>query len=177
MNTLKFEYKSMAIIIVVGYALNSVFGTIGVFFPVASYPQLLCYQIEAASAIMASVLAARYTGLRGQHVAASAFILLGITHGVSMAALGLTNFNVERGVAVIMPLMPTVVLLFWCTIFPLWLRLVACLPVLFFVYTYTQVVQGGAFYDSPLQCAYTALMVVENLWSYYIYKDWKKEIA
>ena len=37
--------------------------------------ELLNYQLANAFAISASVMAARYTGLRAQHVAASAYIL------------------------------------------------------------------------------------------------------
>lgn len=100
MGALKFEYKSLVAITVSGYGLSVLMGILGFVFPQESYTQLLCYQMNDALAIMASVIAARYTGLRGEHVAASAFILMGITHGVSMASSGLDSFNIEKGLII-----------------------------------------------------------------------------
>jgi hypothetical protein len=176
MNNINFEYKSLVTITVVGYLMSVLIGVTGLFFPAASFFQLLCYQVNDALAIMASVIAARYTGLRGQHVAASAFILMGITHGVSMASSGLNSFNIERGVVIIMPMIPALCLLFWCTIFPLWLRLSALIPVTLFIYMYADVINGGVYYNTPLLSAYLSLMIIELLWAYYIYIDWKKTV-
>ncbi len=173
MGTLKFEYKSLVAITAIGYGLSVFTGILGFIFPEESYLQLLCYQVNDALAIMASVIAARYTGLRGEHVAASAFILMGITHGVSMASSGLDSFNIEKGRVIIMPMIPALSLLFWCTMFPKWLRLAALAPIAFFVYMYIDVVNGGAYNGLPLIGGYMSLMILEILWAYYIYKDWK----
>ena len=93
MNKNNFENKSLALIILLSYLLNMIFGWGGFFCENFSYLQLLFYQIGCAFAISASVMAGRYTGLRGQHVAASAYILLGITHGISLAALNRTGID------------------------------------------------------------------------------------
>ncbi len=175
MSSPKFELKSLAIITVVGYSLNFLCALIGTCLPEASYQQLLCYQIGDASAIMASVIAARYIGLRSQHVAASAFILLGITHGLSLASSGLESFNIEKGVTVVMPMIPSIALLCWCTTFPVWLRAAGFIPVFLFIYVYITVVSGSPYYDLPVKLAYTFWLLTEILWSVYIYRDWKKE--
>lgn len=174
MKNQSFEYKSLAAITVIAYSLSVIMGVIGSFFTDASYNQLLCYQINDALAITASVIAARYIGLKGQHVAASAFILMGITHGVSMSSSGLNNFNIERGIVIIMPMTPALLLLLWCYTFPLWLRLLTLLPIFLFLYMYIDVINGGTYYGIPLMLAYISLMVVEILWSYYIFLDAKK---
>ena len=174
MGSLKFEYKSLAVITAIGYSSSVLAGLMGLFFQAESYMQLLCYQVNDALAIMASVIAARYTGLRGEHVAASAFILMGITHGVSMASSGLDSFNIERGLVIIMPMVPALSLLYWCTMFPRWLRLAALVPIFFFIYMYIDVVNGGTYYGYPLMGGYISLMVLEILWSSYILKDWKQ---
>ncbi|MEO5581629.1 MAG: hypothetical protein ABIR66_02975 [Saprospiraceae bacterium] len=49
-----------------------------------SSEQMVFLLIGTAFTISASVMADRYTGLRGQHVAVAAYILLGITHGISL---------------------------------------------------------------------------------------------
>ncbi len=174
MASLNYEYKSLVTITVIGYSLSVLVGILGLIFPAGSYYQLLCYQVNDALAIMASVIAARYTGLRGQHVAASAFILMGITHGVSMASAGLNNFNIERGLVIIMPMIPALSLVFWCSLFPFWLRLASFLPAAFFLYMYVYVINGGPYYDTPLWFSYLSLMIIEILWAYFIFVDWRK---
>jgi hypothetical protein len=175
MSNLKFELKSLTLITVVGYSINFLSGVIGAFLPDVSYEQLLCYQIGDVAAIMASVIAARYIGLRSQHVAASAFILLGITHGLSLAASGLESFNIEKGITVIMPMIPSMALLCWCTTFPVWLRAAGFIPVVLFIYVYIYVLSGNPYYDLPVKLAYTTWIFIEITWSFYIYKDWKRE--
>jgi hypothetical protein len=174
MDKLKYEYKSLVIITAVGFSLNIIFGLVGFLFPEVSYTQLLFFQMADASAIMAAVIAARYTGLRGEHVAASAFILLGITHGLSLASSGLEGFHVEKGITVIMPMVPSLLLSCWCFLFPRWLRVASVIPLCFFIYVYVSVISGGAYYDRPLRLGYLSWMILEILWAYYIYVDWKK---
>lgn len=174
---IQFEYKSLVAITFVGYLGNVLGAAVGITFPEVSYQQLLCFQIGDAFAIMASVIAARYTGLRGQHVAASAFILLGITHGLSLASSGLDSFNVEKGITIIMPMIPSLFLLYWCTIFPAWLRLSGLVPIILFIYVYLHVMNGGVYYDTPVRAAYASWMILELMWSYYIYKDWKNSAS
>ena len=177
MSNIKFEYKILVIITAIGFSFNFLFALLGISFPDISHNQLLCFQMGDASAIMASVIAARYVGLRGQHIAASAFTLLGITHGLSLASSGLENFNIEKGITVIIPMVPSLILLFWCTIFPRWLRALALLPMIMFLFVYINVINGGVYYSAPVIIAYTSWIVLEILWSVYIYKDWKKEIV
>src|SRR5207344_1538595 len=98
--------------------------------------QILNYQIGNAFAISASVMVARYTGLRGQHVAASAYILLGITHGISLAALSKAGINADRGVTMAMPMIPALIFMFWCSLYPMWVRVLAIIPSILFALVY-----------------------------------------
>ncbi len=90
-------------------------------------------------------MAARYTGMRGQHVAASAFILLGITHGISLAALGKAGINAEREATMIMPMIPALLFMFWCNLFPMWVRVMAIIPSILFTLVYVNVHAGDAY--------------------------------
>src|SRR6188768_930951 len=123
MDVIDFENKSLVYIILWGFIINLFFGWLGFFLEQGSSEQLLYYQVGNAFAISASVMAARYTGLRGQHVAASAYILLGITHGISLAALSKAGINPDRGVTMAMPMIPAMIFIFWCSIYPMWLRI------------------------------------------------------
>lgn len=166
-----FENKSLTLITFYSYFLNLAFGGIGFLCSSGSKEQLLIFQVGNAFAITASVMAARYVGLRGQHVSASGFILLGITHGISLGALGRTSINIDRGMTMLMPMIPALASMFWCVLFPLWLRRLAIIPICFFMLSYINVHLGKSYFDWPLNIGYGTLQIIEVLWGIYLLKD------
>jgi hypothetical protein len=171
----EFENKSLVFITLISFVLVLIISFVGRFaFEPISFGQLLCYQLGDSCGIVGAVCAARYTGLRGEHVAASAFILLGITHGISLASSGLDQFNVERGLAVIFPMVPTFLLIGWCSLFPFWLRLVPIIPLVFLLYMYVDVVRGGEYYSTVAKLGYLFWMLTEIMWALYLLRDWKR---
>ena len=175
MNKTDFEYKSLAYIVLFGYVFNLFFGWLGFFLTQGSGEQMLLYQIGNACAISASVMAGRYTGLRGQHVAASAFILLGITHGISLAALSKVGINAEREASMVMPMIPALLFMFWCDPFPKWLRMAAVIPSILFTLVFVNVHLGDHQLGWTLYAGYATLQILELLWGIYIYKDWRQQ--
>ncbi len=174
MNKNKFENKSLVLIIIVGYIFNLLFGWIGILFSQGSTEQILLFQVGNAFAISASVMAARYTGLRGQHVAASAYILLGITHGISLAALSKSGINVDREATMAMPMIPALIFMFWCNLYPVWLKVSACIPIILFILFYVNVHLGNAYLGWTLYSGYAALQIIELIWGIYLFMDWEK---
>ena len=168
------ESKSLVLIVAVCYVGNLLFGGIGYACQQGSVAQLLLFQIGNAFAISASVMAARYTGLRGQHVAASAYILLGITHGISLGALGRSTVNIDRGMTMVMPMIPALVFMFWCDLYPKWLRIAGLIPIALFTLVYINVQLGLPFFGWPLNAGYASLQVLELVWSIYLLKDWRE---
>ena len=176
MDKIHFEYKSLVLLTLASFLLVLVFSLIGRFaFPPVSYGQLLCYQLADSSGIVGAVCAARYIGLRGEHVTASAFILLGITHGISLASSGLEQFHVERGLTVLFPMMPTFLLVGWCSLFPLWLRWLPVLPLSLLIYMYVDVVSGGEYYSVTARLGYLFWIMTEILWAIYLFRDWRRQ--
>jgi len=175
MTKAEFETRSLVVIIAACYGASLVFGWTGTFlWSFAAFEQLLSYQITSALAIAGSVMAARYTGLRGQHVAASAYILLGITHGISLAALGRSSINAERGMTMVMPMMPALVFMLWCDLYPKWLRIAGLVPIVFFTLIYIRVHQGIPYNGGPLSGGWATLQVLQVLWAFYLFKDWQR---
>ena len=174
MSKSEFETRSLVVIVLVCYATSLVFGWTGTLWKFESFAQLFSYQVGNAFAISASVLAGRYVGLRGQHVAASAYILLGITHGISLAALGRTSINAERGITMVMPMIPALVFMFWCDLYPKWLRIAALVPIVFFTMVYIYVCYGIPYFSWPLNAGYATLQLIEVVWSVYLYRDWQR---
>jgi hypothetical protein len=168
------ENKAMVLLTLLGYVTNLVFGLTGYMQEHNSYYQLLCFQIGDAAGIMASVLAGRYVGLRGQHIAASAFILLGITHGISLAALGVESLNIEKGIGVVMPMIPAFLLMYWFKMTPVWLRVLALISPAAFIITYIEVLNGAPYFGWYSYIGYMSWMLVEVLWAWYLYWDLKK---
>ncbi|MFZ1679360.1 MAG: hypothetical protein WAT91_18925 [Saprospiraceae bacterium] len=170
-----FENKSLIYIIVICYVLNLVMGWVGWLCDHGSSAQLWLYQIGNAFAISASVMAGRYTGLRGQHVAASAYILLGITHGISLAALSKVGINVEREATMAMPMIPALVFMFWCSLYPVWLRISGLIPAILFAIIYINVQSGESQLGWALYAGYATLQIIEVFWGIYLYNEWKHE--
>ena len=169
------ENKSLVWIIGVCYAGNLVVGWMGYLFgQPASVAQNLLYQIGSACAISGSVMAARYVGLQGQQVAASAYILLGITHGISLAALGRASVNADRAMTMVMPMIPALVFIFWCALYPKWLRLAGVIPILLFVLVYINVHLEKPYFSWEVSAGYVTLQILEVLWGVYLFKDWQQ---
>jgi len=178
MNKLEIESKSLVYFILISYSLNLLIGALGFSLTEGSQAQLFLYQVGNAMAITGSVMAGRYTGLKVQHVTASGFILLGIAHGISLGALSKTGVNADRGVTMIMPMIPALISMIWCDLFPRWLRIFSLVPILFFTLTYLKVAAGESYFIWPLNFGFGSLQIIEVLWAVYMYKDWKnKRIA
>lgn len=176
MDKSRLEYKSLVLITLISFLLVLAFSLVGRFaFPPITYGQLLCYQLADSSGIVGAVCAARYTGIRSEHVTASAFILLGVTHGISLASSGLDQFNVERGLAVVFPLAPTFLLIGWCSLFPMWLRWLPLIPLAFLLYMYVDVIKGGEYYSIIARLGYLFWLLIEILWGIYLFRDWKRQ--
>ena len=168
------EIKSLVVIVAVCYGGNLLCGWAGYFCQPASVAQLLLFQVGSAFAISGSVMAARYTGLRGQQVAASAYILLGITHGISLAALGRSSFIPERGMTMVMPMIPALVFMFWCDLYPRWLRVAGVVPIALFTLVYINVHLGVPYFSWPLGAGFATLQILEVAWAVYLVKDWQR---
>ena len=174
MNKNNFENKSLIFIILFGYIFNLLFGWIGISCAHGSSGQMLLFQIGTACAISASVMAGRYTGLRGQHVAASAYILLGITHGISLAALGKAGINADREATMAMPMIPALIFMFWCALYPVWVRLIVIIPSILFILVYFHIHSGDTYLGWTLYSGYGSLQIIEVIWAFYLFKDWRK---
>ncbi len=174
MNKSDFENKSLVLIILIGYSLNLICTSIGYLFNYGLSNELLHYQIANAFAISASVMAARYTGLRGQHVSASAYILLGIAHGISLASLGRTAINADRGIMIAIPMIPSFIFMFWCNLYPVWLRIAGLVPSILFLLVFINVQSGESYFGRALSSGYATLQIIEVVWGIYLFKDWKK---
>ncbi|MFZ1678587.1 MAG: hypothetical protein WAT91_15005 [Saprospiraceae bacterium] len=170
------ETKLLLLIMAIGYGLNFVCGMTGSFFTPNSYPQMTLWQVGDSMAIMASVLANRYIGSRGQNIAAAGFTLFGIAYGVSFASSAINAVNEEKMATIILPLVPALFLISFCKIFPFWLRagsLLVCVP---FFFMYKNVIEGTYSYENLSNTlAYFGIQLLGVLWTIIIYMDFKKQ--
>lgn len=166
------EVKALVVITVAGFAVNAL-SLVGLLFEGNSLPQLLSYRVGDTAALMACATASRYVGAKGLHVAASAFAMLGIVHGISASASGLSSINVEATANVIMPMVPAFVLLMWCTIFPLWIRLGSVALAIPFGTVFYRTIAGLDFFHWTLGLAYGSLATMELLWAACLWQDFK----
>ena len=64
--------------------------------------------------------------------------------------------------------------MFWCAIYPMWLRVAGLVPAALFTLVYVNVHQGFRYRDLPLNAGYATLQVLEIIWAVYLWRDWKK---
>jgi hypothetical protein len=168
------ETHLLIILIFFGYISNFCFGLLGSMFPFESFAQMTCWQIGDSMAIMASVLASRQVGSRGQNLASPGYILLGIAYGVSFASSSIYAINEEKMATVLLPLLPAIVLISFCRIYPSWLRIGSLLIFIPFFMMYWTVV-NGTYSNANLSntLAYSGIQFLGVLWAFFIWKDYK----
>lgn len=171
------ETRLLMIFISIGYIANFCLGLVGSFFPFQSFAQMTCWQISDSMAIMASVLASRQVGSRGQNLASPGYILLGIAYGVSFASSSISAINEEKMATVLMPLLPAIVLISFCRIYPTWLRMGSLLIFIPFFMMYWNVI-AGTYSDENMSnaLAYSGIQSLGVLWVIYLWKDYKKQL-
>lgn len=174
MSKSEFENKSLVLIILIGYGLNFICTSIGYLLRYNLSYELLFYQFANAFAISASVMAARYTGLRGQQVSASAYTLLGIAHGISLASLSKAGINADKGIMMAIPMIPSFIFMFWCNIYPLWLRIAGLIPGILFSLVFVNVQSGQSYFGWALSSGFAMLQIIEIVWGIFLYNDWKQ---
>lgn len=172
------EGKLLVQLLAIGYFANFGFGIVGSLFPSESFWQMTCWQIGDSMAIMASVLASRQVGARGQNLASSGFTMLAIAYGVSFASSSINAVNEEKMATVLLPLVPAIFLISFCKLFPAWLRyssLLVCIP---FFFMYLNVINGTYRNDNLANAlAYTGIQLLGVFWAVFIWKDFKKPKA
>ena len=165
-------------LLALGYFANFSFGLIASFFPPESFWQMTSWQIGDSMAIMASVLASRQVGARGQNLSAAGFTMLAIAYGVSFASSSIDAVNEEKIATVLLHLVPAIFLINFCRIFPSWLRytsLLICIP---FFFMYWNVIMETYHNDNLSNVlAYTGIQLLGVFWAIVIWKDFNKQLA
>ncbi|MFN0175207.1 MAG: hypothetical protein ACKVU0_11210 [Saprospiraceae bacterium] len=158
-----------------GFLFNLVFGISGSFFEPSSMIQMTAWQFSDTFAIMASILASIYTGTRNENFAAAGFTMLSIAYGISFSSSSFTAVNEEIMATIILPLVPAMLLISACKLFPVWLRLgsvMVCIP---FFFVYKNVFSHSYHPDNPSNyMGYLGIQMLGVLWSIFIWKDFVK---
>jgi len=101
---------------------------------------------------------------------------MGITHGISLAGTGIVALNTEKSITLIMPMIPSMILMAWCLLFPHWLRAFALLPAVLFLYVYFRVLSGAPYFDWPTSTAYFLWNITEVCWAVYLLIDHRRQL-
>ncbi|MBL7828723.1 MAG: hypothetical protein JNJ57_18960 [Saprospiraceae bacterium] len=169
------ELRTLLQLMSLGFLLNFLCGLGGAFFEPESMEQVVAWQFGDTSAIMASILASRYIGSRNEHLAAGGFTLLCITYGISFASSSFNAVNEEKMATILLPLAPSMLLVSFCTLFPIWLRIgsgMVCIP-FFFIYNHVfkQTYQPD---DWSNYIGYSSIQLLGIVWSIFLWKDFAK---
>ncbi len=172
------ETRLSLVFLAIGYISNLVLGAVGSFFPPESFWQMTCWQLSDSLAIMASILASRWAGSKGYNLAAAGYTLLAITFGVSFASSSITSVNEEKMATILLPLVPAIILISYCKIFPAWLRFGSFLICIPFFLIYRSVINDTyQFENISNTLAYTGIQLLGALWTYFIWRDYRRGLA
>ena len=173
--TVEKEIRLLIIFIAIGYLSNFCFGLLGSFFPTESLGQLISWQIGDTMAIMASVLAGKQVGSRGQNLAAAGYTMLAIAYGVSFGSSSISAVNAEKMSTVLLPLLPAIILISFCRIFPSLIRFGSLLIIIPFFFMYWNVINHSYRNDNLSNLlAYSGIQLLGVLWAIFIWNDYKK---
>ncbi len=171
-NAAERETRLLVQIVLIGFALNAL-SWAACFFERNSLAQLVSFRIGDTAALMGCLAASRYVGNRGLQTAAVGFGMLGIVHGVSASAAGLTSVNAETNANMIVPMVPAFVMMLGCRIFPTWLRLAGLGLVIPFGWLFYRIAARHDYFDWTLFLAYGLLVIVEVCWAAFIWRDFR----
>jgi hypothetical protein len=73
-------------------------------------------------------------------------------------------------------MIPALIFMFWCSLYPLWLRILGILPIIFFTLVFVNVQLGHSYFGWPLTLGYGTLQGIEILWGIFLMKDWKQNL-
>ena len=134
--------KIMNRLIIAGFFLEAAFGIIGAALPQNSFFQIFFWELGAMSLIASSTLMAVKLARQNWDIPAAGYTSLAIAQGVFYSVLSNENtiegnmdsFALGSGVIL---LLPSMLLIFYYKVYPLWLRIlgvVICVPFLILMY-------------------------------------------
>lgn len=161
-----------------GYLVYLITGVIGALMPPDSFAQALSWQIGSGGAITGNVIAGIWLARRGEDLAAAGFTMLGIVYGIYFASIVMEHIDVKLGAAAALLMIPAQILITFCRLFPIWVRLFGGLVCLLFLAGYCAAVSGSDRAAGPWQIAtYVSAQTLAVVWSAYFLKAAKSADA
>lgn len=154
-----------------GYLVYLVCGFIGGALPNESFGQAVSWQIGSGGAIFANVIAGIWLARRGEDLAAAGFTMLGIVYGVYFASIVIEHIDVRMGAAAVLLMIPAQILITFCRLFPIWVRVAGVIVCVLFIISYLTVVTGTASLIGGWQTAsYASAELLAVIWGVYFLK-------
>lgn len=164
MNKNEFENKSLIYIICIAYFFNLVFSVAGYVCRDNPHDQvLLFYNRKCFCDFRLRNSGQVYWYTRRTRSSVQLCADGYYTQGLSLAALSKGSMNLRRRMTMAIPMIPALIFIFWCSLFPVWLRMLGILPIALFTCTYVCAHAGHNKYDWALPTGYAALQVIELL--------------
>ena len=154
-----------------GYLVYLVCGFIGGAMPNESFGQAVSWQLGSGGAISANVIAGIWLARRGEDLAAAGFTMLGIVYGVYFASIVIEHIDIRMGAAAVLLMIPAQILITFCRLFPIWVKVAGVLVCVLFIVSYITIVAGTAGPIGGWQtCSYIAAEFLAVIWGVYFLK-------
>ena len=153
-----------------GYLSYLVFGFLGSVMPAESFGQAVGWQIASGSALTANVIAGIWLARRGDDLAAAGFTMLGIVYGVYFTSIVIEHIDVRVGAAAVFLMVPAQILITFCRLFPVWVKVAGALVCLIFAGEYVIVVTQSHDVRPWQKGSYLSAELLALVWGGYFLK-------
>lgn len=160
-----------------GYVFYLLAGLTGGFlFEKDTFGQAVSWQIGSGAAIWANVLAGIWLARRGEDLAAAGFTMLAIVYGVYFTAIVVEHVDMRAGAAAVLLMVPAQILITFCRLLPVWVKIAGVLVCVLFVIFYVTIVMGTHVPGDVWQVtSYIGAQALGIAWAIYFLKTAKHE--
>ncbi len=153
-----------------GYLAYLIFGFVGSAMPADSFAQAVSWQMASGSALTANVIAGIWLARRGDDLAAAGFTMLGIVYGVYFTSIVLEHIDPRVGAAAVFLMVPAQILITFCRLFPIWIKVAGAIVCFIFLGEYIVVVTESHNVRPWQTASYLSAEILGVLWGGYFVK-------
>ncbi|HKW00317.1 MAG TPA: hypothetical protein VJN96_10860 [Vicinamibacterales bacterium] len=160
-----------------GYLVYFVCGGLGAAMPNETFGQALSWQLASGGALTANVIAGIWLARRGEDLAAAGFTMLGIVYGVYFASIVVEHIDMRLAVAGVFLMIPAQILITFCRLFPIWVKVAGVIVCLCFAGEYVAVITESSHVRGWQTSSYLFAEILAVIWGVCFVRGARREAA
>jgi hypothetical protein len=157
------------------YLVYFVCGGIGSSQPDESFGQALSWQLASGAALTANVIAGIWLARRGDDLAAAGYTMLGIVYALYFASIVIEHIDVRVAVAGVFLMIPAQILITFCRLFPIWVKVAGAIVCVLFAGEYLVVVTESHHVGGWQTASYLSAEILAVTWGVFFVRAARRE--